>query len=147
MAAFGSSEEHKRAVEAIKPVLKEVPSKCPRFDFDMSTITPPSKELLDSPLCEVITVTHCTGDPAALAEQLKKAESHSGCLAVHSGVIARDTPDRGTVWLGFVGWNNQESSTAADKSVYMPAGVGEVESHHINFNFPIKGFSVTNPGR
>lgn len=108
---------------------------------------PPPQEIVDCAVCEIITVTHFTGDPAAIAEQLKKAESNTGCLATHSGVAATNTPDKGTIWLGFVGWTSHELSLAADKSTYIPTGVGEVESHHTNFNFPIKGFSVTNPGR
>lgn len=147
LTAFGSSEQHKRAIDAIKPVLKEMPSKCPRFDFDMRTMRPPPQQILDCAVCEFITVTHCTGDPAAMAEQLKKAESHPGCMAAHSGVAATNTPNQGTIWLGFVGWTSMDASLASDKGSYIPSGVGDVESHHTNFNFPIKGFSVTNPGR
>ncbi|KZL80817.1 dimeric alpha-beta barrel [Colletotrichum incanum] len=147
-AAFGKSPQHQKAIEALKPVLAgPVPTKCPRFDLDVSTFVPPPPQLINSPICEVITVRHCTGDPKEMAATLKKAEALPGCYAAHSGIGASNTPDQGTVWIGFVGWRDYESSEEADKSVYMPHGVGELESHHINFNFPIKGFSVTNPGR
>ncbi|KAF6802985.1 hypothetical protein CSOJ01_11204 [Colletotrichum sojae] len=145
--AFGKSEHHQKAVEALKPVLVTVPNKCPRFDLDVSTFVPPPPQLINSPICEVITIRHCTGNREAMAETLKKAEALPGCHAAHSGIGATGTPDQGTVWLGFVGWRDYESSKEADKSIYTPDGVGEVERHHINFNFPIKGFSVTNPGR
>ncbi|WYZ36512.1 hypothetical protein EsH8_II_000018 [Colletotrichum jinshuiense] len=147
-AAFGKSPQHQKAIEALKPVLAgTVPTKCPRFDLDVSTFVPPPPEIINSPICEVITVRHCTGDPKAMQATLKKAEALSGCYAAHSGIGALNTPDQGTVWIGFIGWRDYESSKEADKSIYMPNGVGELESHHINFNFPIKGFSVTNPGR
>lgn len=146
--AFGKSPHHQRAVDALKPVLAgPTPTKCPRFDLDTTTFVPPPPQLINSPICEVITVRHCTGDPKVMAETLKRAEALPGCYSAHSGVGATDTPDQGTVWIGFVGWRDYESSEEADKSIYMPHGMGELESHHINFNFPIKGFSVTNPGR
>ncbi|KAK1710517.1 uncharacterized protein CLUP02_08718 [Colletotrichum lupini] len=145
--AFGRCPHHQKAIDALMPVLKAVPSKCPRVDFDVSTIVPPPPQLINSPICEIITITHFTGDKDAAAGMIKKVEANAGCLASHSGITATDTPDNGTVWLGFVGWQDYASSKAADKSVYIPSGVGKVESHHINFNFPIKGFSVTNPGR
>ncbi|TQN66172.1 hypothetical protein CSHISOI_09256 [Colletotrichum shisoi] len=127
--AFGKSPHHQRAVDALKPVLAgPTPTKCPRFDLE-----PPLR--------------HCTGDPKVMAEMLKKAEALPGCYSAHSGIGATDTPDQGTVWIEFVGWRDCESSEEADKSIYVPHGMGELESHHINFNFPVKGFSVTNPGR
>ncbi|KAJ0383269.1 hypothetical protein COL922a_010820 [Colletotrichum nupharicola] len=147
-AAFGKSEHHQKAIEALKPVIAgPMPTKCPRFDLDVRTFVPPPPQLINSPICEVITIRNCTGNREAMAETLKKAETLPGCHAAHSGIGATDTPDHGTVWIGFVGWRDYESSKEADKSIYTPDGVGNVERHHINFNFPIKGFSVTNPGR
>jgi hypothetical protein len=124
-----------------------MPAKCPRFDLDVRTYKPPPKEFLDSPLCEIIIVEHCTGDPATMQATLSQAEKQDGCLAAHSGVAATDTPDKGTVWIGFVGWKSFEHAEKADKSSYLPKGCGELEYHCINFNFPIKGYSVTNPGK
>ncbi|TDZ32156.1 hypothetical protein C8035_v000708 [Colletotrichum spinosum] len=146
-AAFGKSENHQKAIDALKPVLSEMPVKCPRFDLDVRTFVPPPPQLINSPICEVVTITHCTGNREAMAEKFKQAETLPGCHAAHCGIGGTDTPDKGTVWIGFVGWRDYESSKDADKSLYIPEGCGNAESHHINFNFPIKGFSVTNPGR
>ncbi|KAK2033721.1 hypothetical protein LX32DRAFT_41245 [Colletotrichum zoysiae] len=147
-AAFGKSPQHQKAIEALTPVLAgPMPAKCPRFDLDISTFRPPPPQVINSPICEVITVRNCRGNAEEMAARLKKAETLPGCFAAHSGVGASNTSDQGTVWLGFVGWRDFESSKDADKSVYMPHDEGDVEAHHINFNFPIKGFSVTNPGR
>ncbi|KAK2015788.1 hypothetical protein LZ32DRAFT_670982 [Colletotrichum eremochloae] len=147
-AAFGKSPQHQKAIEALKPVLAgPMPTKCPRFDLDVNTFIPPPPQLINSPICEVITVRHFTGNATEMAARLKKVEALPGCFAVHSGIAGTNLPDQGTVWLGFIGWRDYESSKDADKSIYMPHGVGEIESHHLNFNFPIKGFSVTNPGR
>ncbi|KAK1994126.1 hypothetical protein LX36DRAFT_642007 [Colletotrichum falcatum] len=147
-AAFGKSPQHEKAIEALKPVLAgPMPTKCPRLDLDVKTFVPPPPQLINSPICEVITLRHCTGNAEELATRLKKAEAIPGCFAAHSGIGASDTPDQGTIWLGFIGWRDYQSSKDADKSVYMPKDVGDVEYHHIDFNFPIKGFSVTNPGR
>ncbi|GKT97726.1 dimeric alpha-beta barrel [Colletotrichum tofieldiae] len=145
--AFGTSPDHARAVEAVRPIIKAIPSKCPRFDLDVRTYKPPPQEFLNSPLCEVVTVTHCTGDPAAMQARLVEAEKQDGCLAAHSGVAATDTPDKGTVWIGFIGWKSYEHAKKADKGTYLPEGCGELEHHCLNFNFPIKGYSVTNPGK
>lgn len=124
-----------------------MPSKCPRSDLDTRTFAIPPPQLINSPICEVITIRHCTGVPESLATTLKKAEGLPGCIAAHSGVAATNHTEDGTIWIGFVAWENLESSKAADKTLYTPTGFGSSEVHHINFNFPIKGYSVTNPGR
>ncbi|EQL03350.1 Dimeric alpha-beta barrel [Ophiocordyceps sinensis CO18] len=145
--AFGKSEHHQRAIDALKPVLKSMPSKCPRHDLDVRHFVPPPPQLLESPVSEVITIRSCTGNPEAMAATLKKAEANKGCIASHAGLASVDDPVYGTVWIGFIGWENLDASKSADTAAHTPTGVGEVERHHINFNFPIKGFSVTNPGR
>ncbi|OLN86621.1 hypothetical protein CCHL11_03821 [Colletotrichum chlorophyti] len=143
---FGTCPHHQKAIDALKPILKTTPSRCPRTDFD-AMAAPPPPQLINVPICEIVTINHFTGDKDAVGAAFKTAETLPGCLSSHSTITTKDHPEHGTVWLGFVGWKDYESSKAVDKSKYIPSGVGEVESHHINFSFPIKGYSVTNPGR
>ncbi|PFH58705.1 hypothetical protein XA68_13321 [Ophiocordyceps unilateralis] len=142
---FGASPHHQKCVETLKPVLKSMPTKCPRLDIDVSKAGPPPLPMFKTPVLEVITIDHCTGDAEAMKATLANAQKLSGCTLTHCGIMQTDTPDRGTIWIAWVGWESVEHSNKADKALYTPKGVGEVEVHHVNMNFPIKGFSATNP--
>ncbi|PHH76601.1 hypothetical protein CDD80_1387 [Ophiocordyceps camponoti-rufipedis] len=141
---FGASPHHEKCLEALKPVLKSMPAKCPRLDIDVTQAGPPPLPMFKTPILEVITVDHFTGDVGAVKATLATAEKLSGCTMTHCGVMQKDAADMGTVWIGWVGWESLEQSKKADKS-YLPKGVGNIEVHHVNMNFPIKGFSATNP--
>lgn len=101
------------------------------------------KEVINSPIVEVITVRNCTGDEDTLRAQVEKAFNLPGARGGSSGVSAGPVDGEGTIFVAVIGWDGIDASKAADKS-YVPNGVGDVEIHHVNFNFPIKGFSVTN---
>lgn len=69
----------------------------------------------------------------ATIEKAKGIEGTNACACGYS-------PDAPDTFVAVVAWQGLDISRAADKSAYIPAGVGEVETHHVNFRFPIKGF-------
>lgn len=101
------------------------------------------KEAINAPIVEVITISNCTGNENELRAQVEKGYNLPGARSGASGISTTEVAGQGRVFVGVVGWDSIEASTAADKS-YIPKSAGDVEIHHVNFLFPIKGFSVTN---
>ncbi|KAF6840306.1 dimeric alpha-beta barrel containing protein [Colletotrichum plurivorum] len=97
---------------------------------------------IDSPIAEVITISGATVSEDELRAQIDKARSIPGLNDLASGFSVDDV-DGGKVFVAALGWESVEKSQAADKSAYIPAN-GKVEAHHVNFHYPVKGFSVTN---
>ncbi|GKT57634.1 dimeric alpha-beta barrel containing protein [Colletotrichum tofieldiae] len=97
---------------------------------------------IDSPIAECITISGATMTEDDLRAQIDKVRSMDGLNDLASG-FSIDDVDGGKVFVAALGWESLEKSRAADKSAYIPA-TGKVESHHVNFHYPVKGFSVTN---
>lgn len=97
---------------------------------------------IDSPIAEVITISGASMSEDELRAQIDKARSMPGLNDLASGFSVDDV-DGGKVFVAALGWDSVEKSKAADKSAYIPSN-GKVESHHVNFHYPVKGFSVTN---
>ncbi|GKT46593.1 uncharacterized protein ColSpa_06774 [Colletotrichum spaethianum] len=97
---------------------------------------------IDSPIAECITISGATMTEDEMRAQIDKARSMDGLNDLASGFSVGDV-DGGKVFVAALGWESIEKSRAADKSAYIPS-TGKVESHHVNFHYPIKGFSVTN---
>ncbi|KAL0941697.1 uncharacterized protein CTRU02_204460 [Colletotrichum truncatum] len=97
---------------------------------------------IDSPIAEVITISGSTMSEDEMRAQIEKVRGMSGLNDLASGMSVDDV-DGGKVFVAALGWQSVEQSRAADKSAYIPSG-GKAECHHVNFHYPIKGFSVTN---
>lgn len=93
------------------------------------------KEGLSSPIVEMITITNCTANEDELRATIEKAKGIEGVNATACGY----SPDAKDTFVAIVAWSGLEVSRAADKS-YIPAQAGAVEVHHVNYNFPVKGF-------
>lgn len=97
---------------------------------------------IDSPIAEVITISGSSMSEDEMRAQIDKARGMPGMNDLASGMSVEDV-DGGKVFVAALGWESVEKSKAADKSAYVPAS-GKTEVHHVNFHYPIKGFSVTN---
>lgn len=93
------------------------------------------REGLDSPFVEMTTITNCTANEDELRATVEKAKGIEGTNACACGY----SPDAPNTFVAVVAWQGLDVSRACDKS-YIPQGVGNVETHHVNFRFPIKGF-------
>ncbi|ORY60827.1 uncharacterized protein BCR38DRAFT_348649 [Pseudomassariella vexata] len=109
------------------------------------------QKAIDSPVVEMITFPNCTADEDTLRDRVAKCNEVEGCRGCGSGYSIDSVGDKeggGKTYVAAVGWESMEASRSADKKIYVPgpeAGVtGKMEVHHVNYNFPVKGFSVTN---
>lgn len=101
------------------------------------------RDVINSPIVEMVTIRNCTGSEDELRATAEKGYSLSGAKGGSCGFSTAEVSGHGKVFVIAIGWESIEASKAADKS-YIPSGCGDVEVHHVNYNFPIKGFSVTN---
>lgn len=101
------------------------------------------REVINSPIVEMITIRNCTGSEDELRALVEKGYSLPGARGGSCGFSTTGVEGSGKIFTAAIGWDSIEASRAADKS-YVPSGFGSVEVHHVNYNFPIKGFSVTN---
>ncbi|TDZ25377.1 hypothetical protein Cob_v001648 [Colletotrichum orbiculare MAFF 240422] len=102
---------------------------------------------IDSPIAEVITVSGAAQSEDELRAQVDGARGMPGLNDLASGFSVDDDDvgggGGGRVFVAALGWQSVEQSRAADKAAYIPAS-GKVEVHHVDFHYPVKGFSVTN---
>lgn len=101
------------------------------------------RDVINSPIVEMVTVRNCTGSEDELRALTEKAYALPGANGGSCGFSTTEVDGHGKIFVAAIGWASIEASKAADKS-YIPSGHGDVEVHHVNYNFPIKGFSVTN---
>ncbi|KAK1994605.1 hypothetical protein LX36DRAFT_583998 [Colletotrichum falcatum] len=98
---------------------------------------------IDSPIAECITIRSPSMPEEEMREFIGNARRMDGLNDLASGYSIDDV-DGGKVFVVALGWESLEHSRAADKSAYIPA-TGKIESHyHVNFHYPIEGFSATN---
>ncbi|KAF4917940.1 hypothetical protein CGCVW01_v009374 [Colletotrichum viniferum] len=134
---FFASAEGKSAMDNFKTVINgEVKSYFIKF------VPYAPRGAIDSPIAEVITISGSSMSEDEMRAQIDKARGMPGMNDLASGMSVEDV-DGGKVFVAALGWENVEKSKAADKSAYVPAS-GKTEIHHVNFHYPIKGFSVTN---
>lgn len=136
--AFFESEAHTRAMATIKDILNGTPV---NYTIKFKPYAP--KDAINAPIVEMITIRNCTGDENELRATVEKGYNLPGARSGASGFSTAEVDGQGRIFVAVVGWDSIEASKAADKS-YVPSGAGDVEIHHVNFLFPIKGFSVTN---
>ncbi|KAL1854391.1 hypothetical protein Daus18300_011490 [Diaporthe australafricana] len=136
---FVSSDAHAKSMAQMGHVLNGKPSS---YTIKFKPYAP--REAISSPIVEMVTIRNCTGSEEELKALIEKGFSISGSRGGASGFATQEVEGHGKVFVGAIGWESVEASKAADKSSYVPNGFGDVEVHHVNYNFPIKGFSVTN---
>lgn len=136
--AFFDGEAHKQALALMKDVLNGSPVS---YSIKFKPYAP--KDAINAPIVEMITISNCTGDEDQLRAQVEKGYNLPGARSGASGFSTAEVQGHGRVFVAVIGWDSIEASKAADKS-YVPQGAGDVEIHHVNFLFPIKGYSVTN---
>ncbi|KAK3943897.1 hypothetical protein QBC46DRAFT_416695 [Diplogelasinospora grovesii] len=96
------------------------------------------KEVIGSPIVEVLTYANCTVPEDQMRATAEKAKALAGCNGVASGYSTGTSVNGGKVFVAVIGWNGMEASKNAVKMAYQESG--QLEVHHVNFNFPIKGF-------
>ncbi|KAK2044215.1 hypothetical protein LZ31DRAFT_466881 [Colletotrichum somersetense] len=97
---------------------------------------------IDSPIVEFITISSPSMAEDEMRECIENARIIDGLNDLASGFAYGDV-DGSKVFVAALGWESLEQSRAAEKSTYIPS-TGKVERHHVNFHFPIAGFSDTN---
>ena len=117
-----------------KPVISGTPT-----TYYIKFVPYAPKEVISSPIVEVLSFANATGAEDDMRSAVEKAKSASGCNGVASG-YSQSEVNGGKVFVAVIGWSGTDASKAADKSAYTKVGSGELEAHHVNFNFPIKGF-------
>lgn len=133
-----ASDAHSKAMENMKDVLTGKPL---NYTIKFKPYAP--REAIDAPIVEMITIRNCTGNEDDLRTSIEKAYKQPGARGGACGFSTEEVEGHGKVFVAAIGWDSIDASKAADKS-YQPSGAGDVEVHHVNYNFPIKGFSVTN---
>ncbi|KAH8886301.1 hypothetical protein GQ53DRAFT_796890 [Thozetella sp. PMI_491] len=130
---FGKSATFAEVMGKFQPVLDGPPS-----HYFVRFVPYAPKDVINAPIAEVITIPNCSANEDELRAQFEKVKGQDGCLGIASG-YSLDEVNGGKVFVAAIGWSGVEVSKASDKS-YIPANAGTSEIHHVNFNFPIKGF-------
>ncbi|KAF7887689.1 hypothetical protein EAF00_009983 [Botryotinia globosa] len=96
------------------------------------------KEVIDAHFVQMLTMEQGASSEEDLRAQVTKFKDLDGCTGVASGLSKDDVDGKGKVFVAAVGWESLEASEKAKESkVVVLSGV---ESHHVNFRFPIEGF-------
>ncbi len=96
------------------------------------------KEIIDAALVQVVTVTSSEPEDKIRAA-FEKLVPIEGCTGVAGGYSTSDVGGKGKVFVGIMGWSTLEASAKGSHAVKLDFA-GEVEEHHVNFRYPIKGF-------
>jgi hypothetical protein len=118
----------------LKPVLSGKPTV-----YFMQLVPYAPKEVIDASIVQVITVTGSTGAIEPFRSAVEAHKSSAGCTGAASGSAMSDVDGKGKPFVGIVGWESLDASKAGGNSTSMGVD-GEVEIHHVNFRYPIKGF-------
>lgn len=97
------------------------------------------KEVIDSPLVQVLTVTGPKSSEDELRSAVESYKGVKGCNGVGSGLSLSEVDGKGKVFVAVIGWNSLEDSEEG-RAAKVVSVDGQTELHHVNFRFPIKGF-------
>jgi hypothetical protein len=97
------------------------------------------KEVIDSPLVEVLTITGSQSSEDELRSAVEGYKGIEGCNGVGSGLSLTEVDGKGKVFVAVIGWNSLEESEKGRAAKTLSVD-GQTELHHVNFRFPIKGF-------
>jgi hypothetical protein len=84
---------------------------------------------------QIITVP--AGQESAIKSTIEAYKSVSGCTGGSSGVSLSEVEGKGKVCVAVVGWESLDASKA--NATKLDVG-SDVEVHHVNFRYPVKGF-------
>jgi hypothetical protein len=84
---------------------------------------------------QVITVP--ASQEAAIKSTIESYKSVSGCTGASSGVSLSEVDGKGKVRVAVVGWESLDASKANATKLNVGS---DVEVHHVNFRYPVKGF-------
>ncbi|KAK2017159.1 hypothetical protein LZ32DRAFT_666278 [Colletotrichum eremochloae] len=133
------SEDFANAMVKLAPVLNGEPSS---YLLQFKPFAP--QAVINSPVVEMLSFENCHEPDNKMREMVEGAARMPGCNGVASGYSLRPSPgpggsgDAGRTFVAAIGWAGLEASRQADKSTY--TGGSKTESHHVDFNFPVKGF-------
>ncbi|KAL2876516.1 hypothetical protein SGCOL_008325 [Colletotrichum sp. CLE4] len=99
--------------------------------------------IINSPIVETLSFEDCRESENKMREVVERASRMPGCNGVASGYslcppTSSSGDSIGRTFVAAIGWTGLEASRAADKLAY--TGGMKTEVHHVNFNFPVKGF-------
>ncbi|KAK6215250.1 dimeric alpha-beta barrel containing protein [Colletotrichum tabaci] len=150
------SADYTEAMARFAPVLDGEPSSC------LLQFRPYAPQaVINSPIVEMLSFENCGEPDDRMREVVERAARMPGCNGVASGSSLRrpssgsgggggedagvDGTGTGTgtgtdrrTFVAAIGWTALEASRRADKTAY--TGGMKPESHHVDFNFPVKGF-------
>ncbi|KAK2060406.1 hypothetical protein LY76DRAFT_644710 [Colletotrichum caudatum] len=137
--AWHKSEDFADAMTKLAPVLNGEPSS---HVLQFRPFAP--QAVINSPIVETLSFDDCREPEDRMREMVGRAAHMPGCNGVASGYSLRPSPspggsgDAGRAFVAAIGWAGLEASRRADKSAYV--GGMKPERHHVDFNFPVKGF-------
>jgi quinol monooxygenase YgiN len=133
-AKFQASSDFESMMSTLKPVVSG-----PSTVYFVQFVPYAPKEVIDSPLVEVLTITGSKSSEDELRSAVESYRGAEGCNGVGSGLSLSDVDGKGKVFVAVIGWNSLEESEKG--RVAKPLSVdGQTGLHHVNFRFPIKGF-------
>ncbi|OHE99877.1 hypothetical protein CORC01_04778 [Colletotrichum orchidophilum] len=137
------SEDFTEAMARCAPVVNGEPS---AYLLQFKPLAPHA--VINSPIVETVSFENCREPENKMREMVERASGMPGCNGVASGYSlcppssspssSGDDDGIGRMFVAAIGWTGLEASRAADKSAY--TGGMKTEIHHVNFNFPVKGF-------
>ncbi|GKT65053.1 dimeric alpha-beta barrel containing protein [Colletotrichum tofieldiae] len=137
------SKDYTEAMGRFAPVLGGEPSS---YLLQFKPYAP--QTVINSPVVETLSFEDCREPEDRMRQVVERATRMPGCNGVASGYSLRPpsssggggggTGDAGRTFVAAIGWTGLEASRRADKTAY--TGGMKTDSHHVDFNFPVKGF-------
>jgi hypothetical protein len=87
----------------------------------------------------MVTISSASASIDDFRTQIEQYKTISGCTGVASGEAMSEVDGKGKPFVGAIGWETLEASQSGGHAVKISAG-GDLEEHHVNFRYPIKGF-------
>ncbi|KAK1982724.1 hypothetical protein LZ30DRAFT_589973 [Colletotrichum cereale] len=142
--AWKRSQDFVDAMARFAPVLGGEPSS---YLLRFRPFAP--QAVINSPIVEMLSFENCREPEDKMRDTVERAARMPGCNGVASGYSLRPSPgaggsgdadsgEVGRTYVAAIGWAGLEASRQADKAAY--TGLMKTEGHHVDFNFPVKGF-------
>ncbi|CZR59054.1 uncharacterized protein PAC_08946 [Phialocephala subalpina] len=132
--AFQASPAFEAAMVQMKPVLSGKPTV-----YFMQLVPYAPKAVIDASIVQVVTVSSATSSIEEFRSQIEGYKAIAGCTGVASGSSLSEVDGKGKPFVGAIGWETLEASQKGGHAVKIAVG-GDLEEHHVNFRYPIKGF-------
>ncbi|KUJ20047.1 uncharacterized protein LY89DRAFT_682848 [Mollisia scopiformis] len=125
------------AFESSMSQLKTVLSGKPTVYF-MQLVPYAPKAVIDASIVQMVTVSPANISVEEFRSQIEQYKTIPGCTGVASGEALSEVDGKGKPFVGAIGWETLEASQKGGHAVNIKAG--DLEEHHVNFRYPIKGF-------